>query len=359
MKIISIDQQDNKYVREAVSCIKSGGLVVFPSDTVYGLLVDATNEKAVEKLIRFKNRPPGKAISVFVSDLQMFAETVYVDQKQEQLLQQFLPGPYTIVLPSTHIVQKKLESEKGTLGVRIPEYQPVIALVQAFGKPITATSANLGGKSPHYSIQSLLNQLPQEKKDLIDLIVDAGQLPRHLPSTVMDLSGETISYMRRGDLVPQDAESFTSASPSQTGKIGVYLMRHALDKAQGKPVVLILQGDLGAGKTVIAKAIGNYFGISKVVSPSYVIYYEYPIVEKTVGYTRLVHADLYNIQEENEFEHLGIDELLKSETVVVIEWGEKLGSLYQKLKERAIVLSMLIIPSSEKERVIKWKLGKE
>src|SRR3989344_3634264 len=177
-----------KISKEVIETLACGGLVISPSDTVYGLLVDATNEKAVEKLIQFKNRPPGKAISIFVSDISELQSQVTVDKQQLGLVKELLPGPFTVILASKSKVSPLLESEKRTLGVRIPNYQFLLELVKKFGKPVTATSANLSGRPPHYSISSFLNDIPDTKKNLIDLIIDAGTLPRNKPSTVVDLT---------------------------------------------------------------------------------------------------------------------------------------------------------------------------
>ena len=128
MKIIS--STDKSAVQQTVSILRAGGLVVAPTDTVYGLLVDATNERAVEKLIQFKSRPPGKAISIFVENLHMMDKYVTISPAQRSLLEILLPGPYTIILESKHKTSKLLESEIGTLGVRVPNYDFITDLVQ-------------------------------------------------------------------------------------------------------------------------------------------------------------------------------------------------------------------------------------
>ena len=133
-----------------IQTLQNGGLVVHPSDTVYGLLCDATNPEAVKKLFAFKARPASKPVSIFVSDLEMAKDYVVIDRKTGDRLKEFLPGPYTVVLPSKHNVVKELESEKGTMGIRIPKYPAILELVRKFGKPITATSANLSTRSKHY-----------------------------------------------------------------------------------------------------------------------------------------------------------------------------------------------------------------
>ena len=288
-----IDISDPLWIKETVATLKAGGLVVFPCDTVYGLLVDARNTEGVRRLISFKNRPPGKPISLFMADLEMTKQYVQLSSTQEYLLQSLLPGPYTVVLPSTHRVCTELEAEDGTLGIRIPLHQGIQELVRQFGSPITATSANLASTPPHYSSVSFLNSLPEKKKEAISLLVDGGKLPHNKPSTVVDLTGSNISVLREGDIIASNKEEHISRSVEETKYTAQTLFQKIAD-AKGKPVVFILQGDLGAGKTVFVQGLGEKLYINNIVSPTYVIYYEYE-VEGNV-YTKLYHFDLYQIK---------------------------------------------------------------
>ncbi|MFA9289145.1 MAG: L-threonylcarbamoyladenylate synthase [Weeksellaceae bacterium] len=350
--LLTVSTSDNQQsiIDQTLAVLRDGGLVVFPSDTVYGLLVDATNEQAVEKLIAFKNRAPGKAISVFVADMQM-AETIVETTNHASVLQKILPGPFTVVLPSKQTVSPKLHSEKNTMGIRIPDYELVQKLVKQFEKPITATSANLGGKHPHYSVTSLLNQLPEKKKELIDLIVDAGQLPRNKPSTIIDLSQAEVKILRKGDILFKNEETFISTTAEQTSKLGRYLTNNLINQANGKPIVMLLQGDLGAGKTQFTKGVAAHLGIEHIDSPTYVMYYEYETQNKQ--YPLLVHADLYNIQEIEEFTHLELDSYLDKKSIMVIEWGEKAGEIIESFKGKCLLAYITFEYTSETEREIK------
>ena len=140
----------------------------------------------------------------------MLREYVKIDQEQDTLLDQLLPGPFTVILPSLGKTSPLLESEKRTLGVRLPSYEPVVSLTKLYDAPITATSANLGGRSPHYSVESLLADLPQYKQELIDLIIDAGKLPKNKPSTIVDLTADQIKILRKGDIISTDNRTFIS-----------------------------------------------------------------------------------------------------------------------------------------------------
>lgn len=347
MKIIPLEKAKFEKI---VPVLKSGGLVVTPSDTVYGLLVDATNEKAVKKLLLFKNRPPGKPISVFVAGFSMLKSQVKINKEEKRIINELLPGPFTVILASRHLVSPLLESEKGTLGVRIPDYFFISQLVKKFGRPITATSANLSGRSPHYSTRSLLAELPKKKKDLIDLIIDAGQLPRNKPSTVIDLTSEQIRILRQGDIVFKDTKKYISNSASQTKKIAKYILKQILPVKAKKPIVFIIKGELGVGKTTFIKGIGEYLGINNIVSPTYVIYYEYVLINQLIN--TLIHVDLYNIQDAEEFKYLDLEKYLKPKNLLCIEWGEKAGEIIELLKRKGKMVYVQMKYVDEKEREI-------
>lgn len=330
-------------MKKILSVLKSGGMIVAPSDTVYGLLVDATNNSAVKKLIKFKSRPAGRPISIFVANLPMLKKYAEINLNQEKTLKELLPGPFTIILKSKHKVSQHLESENGTIGIRLPDYKYIQDLVDKFGRPVTATSANISGRSPHYEIKTLLSELSKEKRKLIDYIVDIGKLPRNKPSTVIDLTSTQLKIVRRGDIVFQNTKSFISEKPEQTKKIGQYLLKKFQPESTKKPLVFIIEGELGVGKTVLVKGMGEVLGIDNIISPSYVIYYEYG---------NFYHFDLYNISEKEEFKYLGIEKLLKPGKIFCFEWGEKTGDILKLLKQKAKIVYVKMKYISEKERKI-------
>ena len=313
-----------------------GGLVIMPSDTTYACVVDASQDSAVEKLIAFKARPTGKAISVFVSSLDDAEKYVAISDTHRITLSALLPGPYTVILESKHKLSKLLEAENGTLGIRIPQYEFLHNTTEKYGAPLTATSANLAGKSPHYSVDALLNSLSDVKKDMIDLIIDAGTLPHNKPSTVIDISGGSMKIIRQGDMVAD--EIVTSHSPKETQEIAQRIFEKYDNDVEQKPLVILLYGDLGSGKTEFTKGLGALLKTEPIVSPTYVIYYEYECSHPNVDF--LYHFDLYRLRDTEECEHLGIDELLKPRNVLCIEWSEKSESLMPLLTEKAYVVKV-------------------
>ncbi len=348
MKRLSTRSSSKKEIlTKTIETLKSGGLVIFPSDTVYGLLVDAANQKAVEKLIEFKSRPKGKAISVFV-DWSLLDKTVSVDKNMLQRVKDLFPGPFTIILPSKDAVNKLLESEDRNLGVRIPDFQLINDLVAEFKKPITATSANLSGRSPHHSVKALLNSLSGKKKALIDLIVDAGTLPRRKPSTVVDMTKPKIKILRKGDMELKNKSVHVSNSEKETKKIAQDLLKQILSKKDSKPKALIIKGTLGAGKTVFVKGIGEHLGITNIISPTYVIEYEYKV--NKFGLKSLIHFDLYTISDPEEFKYLGIEKYLRSSNLLCFEWGERAGEVLPLLQDKSRIVMITAEHVDEKSR---------
>ncbi|MFA7301411.1 MAG: L-threonylcarbamoyladenylate synthase [Candidatus Shapirobacteria bacterium] len=318
MPTIKVTPQNfGKHIDQIALVIKNGGLILFPSDTVYILAVDVTNPTAVKKLLGFKNRWTGKAISIAVCDIDMAKKYVKLSEDTEKLYRRLLPGPFTIVSPGLQKVAIGIEAENNTLGIRIPNSQYILQLVKKLNIPISATSANLSGRSPHYSVSSLLNTLSQKKKDMLDLVIDAGKLPKNLPSTVIDATESELKILRRGDLIPKNSTSLLSTSEIETGKIAKYLFSKINDKKLTGPIVLGLSGDLGCGKTVFSQSLGKILGIKdRITSPTFVIVNDYG---------QFLHFDLYRLTTSADFKEIKFKDYFKNNIIACVEWPENMG----------------------------------
>lgn len=165
-------------IEKAIRVLSRDGLVVYPTETFYGLGVDALSETAVYKVYEAKQRPIGKPISVAVSDIEMIYGVAYVDEFAEQFIQKFLPGPVTVVMPVKNSLPSDLSGGTGTIGIRYPDHMIAQTIIAKFDGPITSTSANVsGGVSP-----VTLDQVNVP----YDHMIDGGRLPG-TPSTVIDL----------------------------------------------------------------------------------------------------------------------------------------------------------------------------
>jgi tRNA threonylcarbamoyl adenosine modification protein YjeE len=196
----------------------------------------------------------------------------------------------------------------------------------------------------------LLKTLSDKKKKLLDLVVDFGKLPKNKPSTVVDLSEEKLKILREGDLNLKSVKQFISKTADQTKKISRFLFNKYIKHVSKKPLIFLIEGELGVGKTIFIKGIGEELGIDNIISPSFVIYYEYDI--KNRGVEKLYHLDLYLLEEAAEFDYLHIERMLKSRTIVCIEWGEKIGAIYNLLKSKGKVVYIRMEYINEKKREI-------
>lgn len=180
MEIIKLD------LEKAVKAIKEGKVLVCPTDTVYGLICDAGNEEALERLYKIKNRPKNKLIPVFISDIEMAKKIAEISREQEKFLSKVWPGAVTVVL--------KKKDGSGTIGLRIPNHKLLLGLAKQTG-PLAETSANISGQPDSTKIKEVLNQF-RGRKFQPDLIIDGGDLPPSKPSKVIDLTVSPFKVLR-------------------------------------------------------------------------------------------------------------------------------------------------------------------
>jgi len=328
MERMKVYNNTKEVVKKTIEVLNNGGMIIYPTETCYGIGVDATNTKALKKLLNYKKFRGSKPISIAVANKQMASKYVEINEMGENIYTNYLPGPITVISISKGILQSPVVSQQGTIGVRIPDYQLILDILKEYGKPITATSANMSYRSAPYSIDNLLEQLPEKSKKLIDLIIDAGKLPQNPPSTVLDTTLNTLSILREGKLkfdeaIIKNKQLLTKITdtPEQTTELGYQFSKKYLDP--NRPVVVALSGELGAGKTQFTKGIGKQLGVKEIVnSPTYTIINEYRYDDKT-----LAHMDTWRLMDD-ELERSGLIENLESKNIVVIEWADK---FYQEI----------------------------
>ncbi len=318
-------------VKRAVEVLRAGGLLIYPTETTYGAGVDATNDVAVRKLLQYKSRREGLPLSVAVSDRKMAENYVELNDVASNLYRDFLPGPLTVVSVGKHKVAPGVESEFGTLGIRIPDHPLIRAIVDAFGKPITATSANASYKPRPYSIDTMLTNLSQKQIALIDLILDSGELPHNPPSTVVDTTLNNTNVMRQGSIAFDTALDNSQVilegktdSEADTIRFGGLAMTKLQKNLAENPVIFAMRGELGAGKTQFAKGVAKQLGVEEQISsPTYTIIDEYDYRLSSVLQGKLVHADVWRVADMEELQRLGFKEYLTAPNVFVIEWADK------------------------------------
>jgi L-threonylcarbamoyladenylate synthase len=330
MERIEVSNNKKEIIQKADQVLKNAGCIIYPTETCYGIGVDATNQKALKKLLKYKKFRGSKPISIAASDKQMASKYVEINEMGENIYKNYLPGPITVISMSKGVLTPPVVSQQGTVGVRIPDHQLILDLLKGYGKPITATSANMSYRSAPYDINKLLEQLPKKSKKLIDLIIDAGTLSTNPPSTVLDTTLNTLSVLREGKLKFEEAiiknrktTSKKTKTPEETTQMGYEFSKKYLNP--NKPVVVALSGELGAGKTQFTKGIGKQLGVKEIVtSPTYTIINEYEYGKNNT----LAHMDTWRLMND-ELEKSGLIEHLEDKNIVVIEWADK---FYQEIK---------------------------
>lgn len=359
MKIIPNNKTATSVV---VKTLKNGGLVIMPTETVYGAFVDATNPLAVKKLSVYKARPFGKPYSVAVSDIVMAQKYARLNQTAKNLYKTFLPGPVTIVSQGTHKVANGVESETGTLGIRIPDNKLVLKVIKMFGKPITATSANASYKKRPYSIDDILNNISNKQKSMIDLIVDVGEIERNEPSTVIDTTIDDPAVLRQGDIKFGNYNKILSKSPENTMNFAKELWQKYEHLAGSRAIVFALEGEMGTGKTVFVKGLAKALGIKEeIVSPSYDLVKNY---ESRIMNYELKHIDVWRmIEPTKELRDLQAKQAINDKSIIAIEWADRIADEIRKYSEEAIVVWINIEYSparsgqaNENERTIRWEI---
>jgi tRNA threonylcarbamoyl adenosine modification protein (Sua5/YciO/YrdC/YwlC family) len=190
------DNPNEAAVKKAVEVLKNGGLIIYPTDTVYGLGCDITNVKAVEKVAKIKGIKLEKAnLSFICSDLSHISDYVkQIDTATFKLLKRALPGPYTFILPGNSNLPKVFKNKK-TVGIRVPDNNIIRAIVKELGNPIISTSIHDEDEVLEYSTDPEL--IFEKWQNQIELVIDGGY-GDNVPSTIIDLSGNEPEVIREG-----------------------------------------------------------------------------------------------------------------------------------------------------------------
>lgn len=195
IRLVDPADPDPALIAQAVRIIEGGGLVIFPTRTLYGIGGDAMNPEAVNRVFRVKQRPANKPVSVLINardDLARLA--VKIPTAAVRFMETFWPGRLTIVFAARPDVPSGLTAGTGKIGIRVPEHPVTVRLVASLGTPLTATSANLSG---HPGADSI-DQLPSEIIKRVDLVLDAGKLAGGAGSTVVDVTTDPPTMIRVG-----------------------------------------------------------------------------------------------------------------------------------------------------------------
>lgn len=192
------DNPDDRVIDKVVNCLKNGGVIIYPTDTVYSMGCDSSNVKAVERLCKLKNiKPSQNKFSIVCSDLRDISTYAKVSNEAFRLMKRLLPGPFTFIMPSTGDLPKILQTNRKTIGIRVPDHKVPNLIIQKLGHPIITTSV----KDDIDDIVEYPNEIEvlfDQNQHKVDMIVDAGWCGV-IPSTVVDATeSSNIHVLREG-----------------------------------------------------------------------------------------------------------------------------------------------------------------
>lgn len=204
----SLSRHISKQVEKGVSILKRGGVIAYPTDTVYGLGASAYLPEAVKRIFEVKERPRNMPLPLILADESQLTEvTAEISPVARLLIKEFLPGALTLVLLKSNSVPDIVSGGSDTVAVRIPAHPVPVALARGLGAPLVGTSANLSGEPSPLTAEEVDSQLG----DKIDLIINAGRCPGGIESTVVDLTGKKPVILRQGAIPAEAIERVAGA----------------------------------------------------------------------------------------------------------------------------------------------------
>lgn len=189
------NKTDYTKLKEPAKMIKEGGIVIFPTETVYGIGTNGLNEKAVKQLYEVKQRPLNKPISLLVNSIEMIEQVAKdITDIEYELIKEFFPGPLTIILKKKDIVPNILTANQDTVGIRMPANKIVIKLIEYAGIPIATPSANISGRPSGTNIKDIMEDFDGK----VDYFVDGGPSKIGLASTIVKVEKGIPKILRKG-----------------------------------------------------------------------------------------------------------------------------------------------------------------
>jgi len=193
--ILKVNPQNpqKRAIRRAVEVLKEGGVIAYPTDTIYGLGCDLYNRGAIEKIYHLKRYSKNKRLSIICSDLKDISRYAQVPDYAYRIMKKLVPGPYTFILEATKLVPKIMLTNQRTIGIRVPDHPIPLALVKELGGPIITTSVTKPDETLYNDPQELEERFGKE----VDLIIDGGIIvPQH--SSIIDMTAEEPKVLRVG-----------------------------------------------------------------------------------------------------------------------------------------------------------------
>ena len=199
---MEVVKMENLNIDEIVEALKNGKVIVYPTETVYGLGCDATNQEAVDKIFKIKQRQENKSVLVVAGNIDMMVKYISWSKKLHELSDKYWPGPLTVVVsakPENNLAHGVL-ADDGTVAFRITGHSLASELSNKLGGPLVSTSANIAAQESSYNVESIIKMF-ENREFQPDIIIDAGELPHRSPSTVVRVVGDEVKVLRQGELI--------------------------------------------------------------------------------------------------------------------------------------------------------------
>ncbi len=190
---INPDNPQPRLIKQVVECLKQGGVIIYPTDTTYGIGCDIYNRKAIKRIFQIKQRDQRKPFSFICNDLAEISTYAQVSNFAFKIIKRHLPGAYTFVLDATKIVPESLSTKQKTVGIRMPENAICQAIVAELGNPLVTTSANTSGEDTPQDPRDIQESMGQ----LVDFVIDGG-ISMDEASTVISLLNDKTDILRQG-----------------------------------------------------------------------------------------------------------------------------------------------------------------
>ena len=191
------ENPEGKAIRKVVECLRDGGIIIYPTDTIYGIGCDIFKSKAVERIAELRGIKPGKSTFSFIChDLSQLSEFVRpISNKVFKVMKANLPGPFTFILESNNNVPRHIQSKRKTVGIRIPDNPIITEIVRELGNPIMSTSVHDDDDILEYTTDPEL--IYEKFNDKVDIVIDGGY-GDNIPSTIVDCTGDELIITREG-----------------------------------------------------------------------------------------------------------------------------------------------------------------
>lgn len=204
MEIIKISSEEDflPAIQKAIAVLRLGGVIVYPTDTLYALGGNAMDQQSIERVFKIKKREREKPLPIAVRNIKWARELSFIYKKEENFLNKIWPGTTTVILPKRSVVPDILTAGRPSVAMRISGNKFVERLLAKFGYPITSTSASISGVEPSGKIDDIV-RLFEKAEYRPSLVIAAGDLPESEPSTILDLTGSQPKILRVGPSKPE------------------------------------------------------------------------------------------------------------------------------------------------------------